>query len=54
MFLKNRLKDIKRQFSYYKTYKSVHFEEKDICRYDEFPVAGGGSPIKVNILLIVY
>ena len=27
-----------------------HFEDKDICRYDVFPVADGGSPIKVSIL----
>ena len=26
-----------------------HFEDKGICRYDVFPVADGGSPIKVSI-----
>ena len=27
-----------------------HFEDKGIRRYDVFPVADGGSPIKVSIL----
>ena len=29
-----------------------HFEEKDFCRYDKFPVAGGGSVSIINSLLI--
>ena len=29
----------------------IHFEEKYICRYDEFPVAGGRSPNKVGIIV---
>ena len=52
--LKEWIKKIPRDNLVITNYTKVcikHFEEKDICRYDEFPVAGGGSPIKVSIIV---